>query len=83
MKEKYKFLIILSFFISVYFIPFSNSRVQKPLLESFLMIQEYARKHVLLYLVPAFFIAGAIANFISQTSVIKHFGKNANKYHIQ
>jgi len=43
------------------------------------MVQEYARKHVLLCLVPAFFIAGAIANFISQNAVIKYFGSKANK----
>ncbi|OQX79055.1 MAG: hypothetical protein B6D56_07910 [Candidatus Omnitrophica bacterium 4484_70.1] len=79
MKERYKFLIILSGFLSAYFIPFSNRRVQTALIEAFLMIQEYARKHVLLCLVPAFFIAGAIANFISQSAVIKYFGSKANK----
>ena len=71
MKERYKFLLILSIFVAAYFIPFSNSRVQTALLESFLMVQEYARNHVLLCLVPAFFIAGAIANFISQASCYK------------
>jgi len=43
------------------------------------MLQEYAREHVLLCLVPAFFIAGAIANFVSQQSVIKYFGAKAKK----
>jgi hypothetical protein len=80
MKERYKFLLILFVFVVTYFIPFSNSRVQTALLEAFLMIQEYARKHVLLCLVPAFFIAGAISNFISQASVIKYFGAKANKF---
>jgi len=79
MKERYKFLIILSVFLAAYFIPFNNIRVQSALLESFFMVQEYARKHVLLCLVPAFFIAGAIANFISQSAVIKYFGSKANK----
>jgi len=79
MKERYKFLIILSVFVALYFIPFSNRRVQSALIEAFLMIQEYAREHVLLCLVPAFFIAGAIANFISQSAVIKYFGSKANK----
>jgi len=78
-EERYKFLIILSVFLAVYFIPFSNSRVQNALLEAFLMVQEYARKHVLLCLVPAFFIAGAIANFINQGAVIKYFGSKTNK----
>ncbi|MCK5534122.1 permease [bacterium] len=79
MKERYKFLLILSIFLAAYFIPFANVKIQTALMESFLMIQEYAREHVLLCLVPAFFIAGAIANFISQGAVIKYFGNKANK----
>jgi len=79
MKEKYKFLLILVIFLAVYFIPFGSIKIQTSLLEAFLMLQEYAREHVLLCLVPAFFIAGAIANFVSQQSVIKYFGARANK----
>ncbi|MCK5828400.1 permease [Candidatus Bipolaricaulota bacterium] len=48
-------------------------------MEAFFMLQEYARQHVLLCLVPAFFIAGAIAVFISQASVIKYLGGKAKK----
>lgn len=44
-----------------------------------MMLQEYARQHVLTCLVPAFFIAGAITVFISQASVLKYFGATANK----
>jgi len=40
---------------------------------------EYLSAHVLTCLVPAFFIAGAIAVFISQTSVLKYFGPQAKK----
>ena len=40
---------------------------------------EYLSAHVLTCLVPAFFIAGAIAVFISQASVIRYFGPKANK----
>jgi len=39
----------------------------------------YLSAHVLTCLIPAFFIAGAIAVFISQASVIKYFGPKANK----
>ena len=80
MKEKSKILLIVLGFIAVYYIPFQSIKIQKSLIEAFLMLQEYARKHVLLCLVPAFFIAGAIANFISQKSVIKYFGAKANKF---
>ncbi len=79
MKERNIFLLILVVFFAVYFIPFENIEIQAAIIEAFLMLQEYAREHVLLCLVPAFFIAGAIANFISQQSVIKYFGAKANK----
>jgi uncharacterized membrane protein YraQ (UPF0718 family) len=44
------------------------------------MLQEYVRQHVLLCLIPALFIAGAIANFVSQGAVIRYFGANTNKF---
>jgi len=49
-------------------------------MEAFHMMQEYARLHVLLCLVPAFFIAGAIGNFVSQGAVLKYLGAKANKF---
>ncbi len=79
MKEVYKLILMACVFVLAYLIPLSNQRVQSAIMESFLMLQGYAREHVLLCLVPAFFIAGAIANFISQNSVIKYFGAKANK----
>ena len=44
-----------------------------------MMLQEYAREHVLTCLIPAFFIAGGIAVFVSQASVLKYFGATARK----
>lgn len=79
MKEIYKLILMLCVFVLAYFIPLSSIRIQSAIMESFLMLQSYAREHVLLCLVPAFFIAGAISNFISQNSVIKYFGAKANK----
>lgn len=80
MKEWKKLMIIVIVFSGFYFIPFSHVKIMSSLLESLYMAQEYAREHVLLCLVPAFFIAGAIANFISKNSIIKYFGANANKF---
>ncbi|MCD6413169.1 MAG: permease [Elusimicrobia bacterium] len=80
MKNRDKFLLIVSVFLAMYFIPFDKIAIQKAVAEALLMGQEYARKHVLLCLVPAFFIAGAIASFVSQQSVIKYFGAKANKF---
>lgn len=79
MKERYKLLIILAVFLFFYFVPLSGARVQGALLEGFQMLQEYARLHVLLCLVPAFFIAGAIQNFISREAILRYFGPKSNK----
>ncbi len=43
-------------------------------------LQEYLSAHVLTCLIPAFFIAGAIAVFISQKAVLKYFGVRSKKY---
>ena len=80
MKQRSKIFIIVAVFIFFYFMPFSNYKIPQAILESLLMAQDYARRHVLLCLIPAFFIAGAIANFISQENVIKYFGANTNKF---
>lgn len=80
MKKKYNFLIISGVFTFFYYMPFGHFEMPQVLLESLLMAQEYAQKHVLLCLIPAFFIAGAIANFISQENIIKYFGAETNKF---
>ena len=80
MKEWHKLTLIVAVFLAAYFIPFNNPVVQVSILEAFHMLQEYAREHVLYCLIPAFFIAGAIANFVSQGAVLKYFGGGAPKY---
>ena len=79
MKDRTKLIIIVTSFLAVYYIPFSKINVQKALLEAFFMLQEYAQEHVLFCLVPAFFIAGAIAVFVNQAAVMKYFGAQAKK----
>ena len=80
MGELRKFFWLLGAFLAAYFVPFGHPRVSGAILEAFHMLQEYARQHVLLCLVPALFIAGAIANFVSQASVIKYFSGQAKKW---
>lgn len=80
MSKGRKLLIYIAVFLAAFYIPFNNSKIQLAILESFHMLQEYAREHVLFCLVPAFFIAGAIASFISRQSVIKYFGREAKKW---
>ncbi len=66
-------------FLFAFFVPFELPRIQSAVQESFLMLSEYAREHVLLCLIPAFFIAGAIMVFLNQQSVIKYLGPDAKK----
>ena len=80
MKEKTKLLIIAAGFLAAYYIPWDHEVIRRSGLEAFMMLQEYARQHVLTCLIPAFFIAGAIAVFVSQASVLKYFGAQANKF---
>jgi uncharacterized membrane protein YraQ (UPF0718 family) len=80
MKQRSKIFIIITVFTFFYFMPFSNSKILNALMESLLMAQDYARQHVLFCLIPAFFIAGASANFIRQENIIKYFGASANKF---
>jgi hypothetical protein len=80
MKKELKiFAVLLGAFLLAYLMPWESLRVRQAGLEAFLMLQDYAHEHVLLCLVPAFFIAGGIAVFVSQQSVIKYFGSAANK----
>jgi len=79
MKERNKLLLILGVFLAAYYMPVGNERVQSAILESFTMLQDYARAHVLTCLVPAFFIAGAIAVFVSQGAVLQYLGAKASR----
>ncbi|MBW1887459.1 MAG: permease [Deltaproteobacteria bacterium] len=79
MKERYKLLLIAGVFAACYFIPWNHATIRQSGLEAFMMLREYAREHVLFCLIPAFFIAGAIAVFVSQASVLKYFGSTAGK----
>ena len=79
MKEKWKLLLIILIFCAAYYVPWSSPIIRRSGLEAFMMLQEYAREHVLTCLIPAFFIAGGIAVFVSQASVLKYFGATAKK----
>ena len=79
MKERTKLLFIVGVFLAAFYVLWSHPIIRQSGLEAFMMLQEYAREHVLTCLIPAFFIAGAIAVFVSQASVLKYFGAKANK----
>ncbi|MGQ9664904.1 MAG: permease [bacterium] len=79
MNERTRLLIFIIVFLLFYFVPLDGLRIQGAILEAFFMLKDYAREHVLFCLIPAFFIAGAISNFISKEAVIRYFGAKANK----
>ena len=79
MKEYNKFFLLLGIFLVCYFFPLDLIPLAGPIFEALALVQWYAREHVLLCLVPAFFIAGAISVFLSQAAVMKYFGPGASK----
>ncbi len=80
MKEWKKFFYIAVVFLGCFYLPVENLRFTNAVFESLALVKWYAREHVLLCLVPAFLIAGAISVFVSQASVMKYFGAKANKF---
>ncbi|UCF86053.1 MAG: permease [Desulfobacteraceae bacterium] len=79
-KREWKpLLLIIGFFLFCYYLPVGTERFINGIMEALRLTKWYAREHVLLCLVPAFFIAGAIAVFISKESVMKYLGAKANK----
>jgi len=80
-KKEYKYLLWMAgIFLIVYFLPIELARFTNAVQESLHLLKWYARKHVLLCLLPAFFIAGIISVFVSKASVIKYFGAEAKKW---
>ena len=75
--------LLLGGFLVTYFFPVETLTellaLPAPLVEALALARWYAREHVLLCLVPAFFIAGAIGVYVSQGAVMKYLGARANK----
>jgi len=81
LKKEWKPLLgIIALFFVAYFLPLGVPRFDAALQEALSLVKWYAREHVLLCLVTAFFIAGAIGVFVSQASVMKYLGPKANKF---
>jgi len=74
-----KLTVIAGVFLAFFYLPVGNARFDNAIMEALYLAKWYAQEHVLLCLIPAFFIAGAIAVFVSQASVMKYLGAKANK----
>lgn len=79
MSSRAKLATYIAVFLVAYLAPLQHPRVRSALWDMWLMLQDYAREHVLFCLIPAFFIAGAIAVFIGKQSVMKYLGPDSNK----
>jgi len=79
MKRELKILAsFVTVFLVAYLLPLNNPKIQAAIQEAFRLLQWYARNHTLACVMPALFIAGAIITFLSQGSVMRYLGPNAN-----
>ena len=86
MKHEWKTLVLITtVFLVLFWLPLDllqpedYGRIPSAFYEALALAKSYAREHVVLCLLPAFFIAGAIACFLSQASVMKYLGAGAKK----
>ncbi len=80
LKSEWKPLaLVVGLFLLAFYLPVGMPRFDNALNESLQLTRWYAREHVILCLIPAFFIAGAIGVFVRQDSVMRYLGAKANK----
>jgi len=80
-KKEIKILFwMAAVFLFAYFLPLYSERFREAIMAMLDLTKWYAQEHVILCLLPAFFIAGVIAVFISQGAVLKYFGAQAKKW---
>ncbi|MFW6232515.1 MAG: permease [Bacteroidota bacterium] len=80
-KKEGKILLAIGvIFAGFFYLPLGEPRFDNAVFEALYLTKWYAQEHVILCLLPAFFIAGAISVFISQQSVMKYLGAKANKF---
>jgi len=80
-KKEFKILFwTITAFVLAFFMPLGNARFKESVMAMLDLTKWYAQEHVILCLLPAFFIAGVIAVFVSQGAVMKYFGAKAKKW---
>lgn len=80
-KKEFRILIwMIAIFLAIFFLPIGSERFMTAIDATFDLSKWYAREHVVMCLLPAFFIAGVIAVFINQGAIIKYLGANAKKW---
>lgn len=76
--EPWKLAALVGAFLVFYFAPLGDLGAGR-LQPAFALLHEYARAHVLTCLVPAFFIAGAIAVYLNKGAVLRYLGPEARR----
>lgn len=80
-KKEIRILVwIIVVFVGAFFMPLENDRFREAVMAMLDLTKWYAQEHVILCLIPAFFIAGVISVFVSQGAVMKYFGAKAKKW---
>jgi len=80
-KKEIKILVWMTVvFTAAFYLPLQNDRFREAIMAMFDLTKWYAQEHVILCLIPAFFIAGVISVFVSQGAVMKYFGAKAKKW---
>jgi len=84
-REEWKPLaLIIGIFVLCFYLPVNWlqqwERLEQAFWEALYLVRWYAQEHVLLCLIPAFFIAGAIAVFLGQNAVMKYLGSKTNPF---
>ena len=79
MKDVKKLWWLVGIFVVMYFLPLGNPKITNAIFEAFKLLQWYIINHTLACVVPAMFIAGAISTFLSQASVMRYLGPDANR----
>jgi len=70
---------VLLVFVLLYNLPVGRSRFDTAVLEGLRLVRWYTRQYLLLTLVPAFLIAGAMVAFVRREAVVRYLGAGARK----
>ena len=70
---------LIGLFLAVYYLPIGSVQVEQAVGEGLRLTQWYAREHVILCLLPAFLIAGAISAYVDKAAILRYLGPKAPK----
>ncbi len=78
-KEIKTLILLVGLFLFFYFMPMESTIFTGAILSGFILLNEYAKEHIITCLIPAFFIAGAISVFTKKDFILKYLGGEAKK----